>query len=774
MAFNPLAIFSILSSFPGNLVYYLILVYAISSCLLSIWTAFRVNDLPFPAISLAGLALMLISSLVPLIYLVIASIFLPSTTIIYPLLERVSLTILVIGSAWLWLGPNPSRLANITSAGLTILIPVILVLPTLLIPENTEFFNASLADLCWHIAIIASILWFTYIIFRSKPSIWPYGIGMMALLLVGFTLSLITIAPEGDVSGAARLGVLCAFPFLPLLARRYDVPETLETVPGTFEHAMNQAAIHAIPDEINAWLSAVSNLDLTRQQEAIARMLCQSLEAQGCAFLQLTEKTGIMRITAGYDTVHQTWIEPRDISAEDFPKTMKSVANNELTIIRNTSENMMELARFSDRLKLSNITSTALLPLKNENTQFGVAAIFRTEPAPSFLMESLQQFTKTAAALAHIFKNNETAIRERQDLIKLSAELDSLQKTNQTLQSNLESLRLASVQVIPEPGTLKMLTLQQASESEIDRLRSENRLLLQTLADETRAHTTAPQIDQTKTAEDLALARAEIARLQNLLQDSRARLKEIQKQHTISSSSVDGLRRFNNLITELRHPLSTITGYVDLMLSGEHAPQEPGSSQISNENLRQSLSRLRMIMNDMAELNVLNSGVIDLEPEVMDLGNAIDQAVATISAGYMEKEISLKLDLPPVLPFIFTYHEALKKVILYLLQNAGKVTPRGGSVILRVDVHQESSEPYLLIEVTDHGGGIAPDDLSKVFLTPEQRQPGIIPGLGETNGGLAASRKLVEAHGGRMWVDSDPGISSTFSVLLPIQSGKKK
>lgn len=774
MGFNPLAIFNILSSFPGNLVYYLILVYAISSCLLSIWTAFRVNDIPFPAISLAGLALMLISSLIPLGYLVFARIFLPSPTIVYPLLERLSLTLLVIGSAWLWLGPHPSRLANLATVGLSILIPIFLFLLTFLFPMDALSFNASLADLCWHIAIIGSILLFTFLIFRSKPAIWPYGIGMMSLMLVGFTLSLIIIAPDGDVSGAARLGVLCAFPFLPLLARRYDVTETVETAPGTFEHAMNRASIHAIPEEINAWLSAVSNLDLTRQQEAIARMLCQSLEAQGCAFIQLTDKPGVMHISAGYDTVHQTWIEPQDIGAEDFPRTMKSLVSNELAIIRNSNENMMELVRFSDRLKLSRITSSALLPLKNGTTQFGSAVIFRTEPAPSFLMETLQQFTKTAAALAHIFKNNETAIRERQDLIKLSAELDTLQTANQALQANLESLRLASVQVTPEPSTLKMLTLQQASESEIDRLRSENRLLLQTLADETRSHVSAPMVDQAKSADDLALARAEISRLQNLLQDSRTRLKEMQKQRTISSSSVDGLRRFNNLITELRHPLATITGYVDLMLSGEHAAEAARGNQVSNDSLRQSLSRLRLIMNDMAELNVLNSGVIDLEPEVMDLGNAIDQAVATISAGYMEKEISLKLDLPPVLPFLFTYHEALKKVILYLLQNAGKVTPRGGSVILRVDAHQESSEPYLLIEVTDHGGGIAPDDLSKVFQSPDQRQPGMIPGVGEINGGLAASRTLVEAHGGRMWVDSDPGISSTFSVLLPIQSEKKK
>jgi len=156
----------------------------------------------------------------------------------------------------------------------------------------------------------------------------------------------------------------------------------------------------------------------------------------------------------------------------------------------------------------------------------------------------------------------------------------------------------------------------------------------------------------------------------------------------------------------------------------------------------------------------------------MDLANAIDQAVETISASFMEKEISLKLDLPPILPFIFTYHEALKKVIIYLLQNAGKVTPRSSSVELRVEVHEESAEPYLMLEVTDHGGGVAVEDIHRVFSTLEVEQGKVIPGVGEVNGGLVASKTLIEAHGGRIWVDSEPGISTTYSVLLPIQKDK--
>jgi signal transduction histidine kinase len=772
MEINPQAVFNILNIFPGNLVYYLILVYAITTCLLSIWSGSRVNDLPFPFSSFLSLGILLIASLTPLIYLVIVDIFIPADAFVYALLERTSLTLLMVWSAWLWLGPRPSHLITIIAVGISLLIPLITAIIGLVLPENMVGFNTTLADITWHVLSIFAALFFIILILRNKPSIWPYGLGMMLVILVGFSISLAVPIPQSDVSGAARLGILCAFPLLPLIARRYDLAESTAAGPASFDHIMTKASAHAVPDEINAWLAAVSNLDLIRQQEAVARMLGQTLDAQACAFLQLSDRPGVIRVTAGYDLSHQAWIEPSEILSVEFPKTSKSLVDNQLTIIRTSSENAPELSRFADRFKLEGINSAALLPLKNTNIQYGSAVVFRSTSSPSFLMETLQQYIPTAAALAHIFKNNETAIRERQDMIRLAAELDALQVANQTLQENLESLRLSAVQIQPERSTLQMLTLQQASETEIDRLRGENRLLLQTLADENKQNLAEPHINQIIVSEELSLAKAEIARLQNLLQDSRLRLKEMQKQTTISSTSMVGLRKFNTLLTEIRHPLSTITGYVDLMLASGNASLFGASNQISMDNLKASMAKLRQIMDDISDVNVLSSGVIDMEPEMMDLANAIDQAVATISTGYMEKEISLKLNLPATLPFILTYHDALKKVILYLLQNAGKITPRGGSVILRVEVHQESSEPYLLIEVTDHGGGIAATDISKVFSTIEQHQGRIIPGMGELNGGLAASKTLVEAHGGRIWVDSDPGISTTFSVLLPVQANK--
>jgi signal transduction histidine kinase len=376
-------------------------------------------------------------------------------------------------------------------------------------------------------------------------------------------------------------------------------------------------------------------------------------------------------------------------------------------------------------------------------------------------------------ALTNIFKNSDISKKEKQNFGKLTTEINTLQEKNSKLQSNLDALRLSAVQVWPEPNLNQVLTLQQASQTEIDRIRNENQLLLQALAEERDDLKPVHQDENSVNIEnELVTAKKDLINLQNLLNDSHNQLEEMEKRITFSASSVDRLRKYNALINQIRNPVAAITGYVDILLyDNENQDEKPGDIS-TLENLKASIDRLRQIINDLAEINILDSGVIDMESESMDLGSAIDQAIANVSPSLSEKGISLKLSLPESLPTMQTYHEALQKVIIHLLRNAGIATPTNGTVELRVDVHKESADPYLLLEITDSGGGISPHDLKKIFLPADQKNGDPIQGLGETGNGLFIAKTLIEAHGGRMWVDSNPGKGTTFSVLLPIESKK--
>jgi len=82
---------------------------------------------------------------------------------------------------------------------------------------------------------------------------------------------------------------------------------------------------------------------------------------------------------------------------------------------------------------------------------------------------------------------------------------------------------------------------------------------------------------------------------------------------------------------------------------------------------------------------------------------------------------------------------------------------------------QSTSQPYLLFQITDSGGGIDPADLPRVFSRRYRADNPLVQGVGDTGVGLSIAKTLTEAHGGRIWVESEPGKTTTFSVLLPVR-----
>jgi two-component system sensor histidine kinase VicK len=121
------------------------------------------------------------------------------------------------------------------------------------------------------------------------------------------------------------------------------------------------------------------------------------------------------------------------------------------------------------------------------------------------------------------------------------------------------------------------------------------------------------------------------------------------------------------------------------------------------------------------------------------------------------------------MPFIHADRDALQQVLINLLMNACAVTPNDGEIFLRANIHDsEKDQHFALVQVTDQGGGIPEGDLQRVFSRLYRADYPSITGIGDTGVGLSIVKTLVEAHGGRIWVDTEDGVGSTFSLLLPI------
>ena len=160
------------------------------------------------------------------------------------------------------------------------------------------------------------------------------------------------------------------------------------------------------------------------------------------------------------------------------------------------------------------------------------------------------------------------------------------------------------------------------------------------------------------------------------------------------------------------------------------------------------------------------------ELPLADISGMVDQVVDETSATLLEKEISLELDVPSVIPTLPIDKDVCKLILVLLLQNAGNVTPANGKITLRIRLHQNSgSEEFLSFQVTDSGGGIDTIRLPEIFtLRNEQLTP--IQGISDFGTGLATVKTLVETLEGQIHVESKNSQTS-YQVILPFSLSKK-
>jgi signal transduction histidine kinase len=235
------------------------------------------------------------------------------------------------------------------------------------------------------------------------------------------------------------------------------------------------------------------------------------------------------------------------------------------------------------------------------------------------------------------------------------------------------------------------------------------------------------------------------------------------KTKELEAASLHKSQFLANMSHELRTPLNAIIGFSQVLRDGMFGDVNEKQAEYLDDVLS-SGNHLLSLINDVLDLSKVEAGQIELDVAPFSLQDALESGVVTVRERATRDGVRVTLE-PTDVGLVSGDERRVRQVVFNLLSNAVKFTPAGG----HVDVRALGVNGEVRVSVSDTGPGIAAEDLERIFEEFQQSEAGLEQREG-TGLGLALSKRLVELHGGRIWVDSAPGAGSTFVFTLPVRS----
>jgi signal transduction histidine kinase len=231
-------------------------------------------------------------------------------------------------------------------------------------------------------------------------------------------------------------------------------------------------------------------------------------------------------------------------------------------------------------------------------------------------------------------------------------------------------------------------------------------------------------------------------------------------------ASLHKSRFLANMSHELRTPLNAILGYTELINDGIYGEVSERIREVL-ERVDRSGRHLLGLINDVLDLSKIEAGELVLSVGDVPVREVVQTVCSALEPLAAEKRLRLVADVAADLPPLRGDERRITQVLLNLVGNAVKFTEAG-----EVKLSARAADGVLLLSVSDTGPGIAERDRQRIFEEFQQADTGGRQNTPGTGLGLAIARRIVELHGGRIWVESRPGSGSTFTCSLPARAAR--
>ena len=800
---------------PGSLIYYLVLAISLTAALQATLISRQGTDKALMRRLMTGLFLILAGQVVLFVVSGLAWQGFANPHYILAPLDRAVTAFSLLWIAWLWLFPRPNRVADAITAALSLVIAIgggFSLNNWVLFPPDLGF-NGTQLDQIWEVASLAIIVLGMLLLFIRRPDGWGMGLSMLALNLAGHLYHFLGPVTVGDFAGVVRLAIVCSFPMLPILAQRnlyaaalaytpslqaQVAPEVSKPLPSKVAE-WERRHYTASPRTVFDWLQLALIAQPDQLYSEFIRAFAQTMVADLCLLVRPPDANGKIVVLSCYDLIHEEFLQAAAIDRDLIPNVAVALQKGRALRLNKDEAVSPDVAALGKSLGLADPGSLMLVPLTNPSRTWGGVILLSPYSSRTWSAEDQTYLLSSIETIVQILSKGEKTAgqaltnpaaqvvpaaqpefrRIQEDLSEAHRLLVEMKGENRLLLEEIAVLRSSN----PIGDLESLLAVQKESQQMVTSLQEENERLQVVLArrenetlpdflpvDSEPGVSMEPHADR-YAEEQVRAALSQVARLENALAHSNAQILLLQQNHPKAGTSLtedEDHEVINALVQEFRQPMASISGYTDLLLA-ESAGIIGALQRNFLERVKGSVERMQAICNDLLQITHLQSHPLELTPEPINASVLIDEAMNAVRSQVRAKNITLRVDLPDELPEIKADRDALQQIVVHLLQNASAATPVEGAISLRVRLQPGDRDvPSMLLQVTDTGGGIAADDLPRVFSRRYRADNALIQGVGDGGVGLSIAKTLVEAHQGRIWVDSVPGQSSTFSVLLPL------